>query len=410
MKTKRKALLACLAALLLLCSCSQATGYVSSRHTPVQFDGHRVYGGIGGTQITSLSVDNGVYGPLCSDPSCSHGMNDPSCGAYVGWGFGAMTMDGEGNLLAAARSDDNPSAYNVISVSPSSGERRYVLHEYPNSIGAMMVVGSRLYFLSQMQDEQKEDGEQSGANHVCTVSLKGGRVKALDLPDNDWYFEGADTETLYLLGAYDRTLVAVSLNGKTSEPLSDGNTREVLHTFGSGESTDCYITGDFLYLFDSRESVEVTAPWDGDEMIPEEERTNTYSLYSVAKVDRGTGEVLARTEMKVQTTAWGYLSEDGQTLYLPHFEPRAAGVYERNDGSLNYPVVRNPGVDVFDTADMRLVETVRAEGFNIQAIAYADEDKIVFYGGTYDPRLNWEMGWISRQTGKITMATAQWLN
>ena len=236
--------------ILLLCAlCLSAcqkneSSFVSGVYNPVISDENRVYSGQPANHIVSASFDTGLFGPLCWDPLCLH--QEESCSANIGTTISAITRDGEGNIIAAARSSANPSARNILRINTETGERNYVLKEYENNITAMMVIGDSLYFLSQL-----EGNADTGNHSVCYVPLSGGKVTILKLPENDYYFAGADGSHLYLQGFLDRTLSAVDYR--------NGHTFRTLHTFDHTQATDCYIDGNMLYFFTSRESAEVTA-------------------------------------------------------------------------------------------------------------------------------------------------------
>lgn len=367
---------------LTLFSCSSGSNFVGTRFLPIAYDGTRIYGGTGTNRLAYVSTLTDTYGPFCSEPTCDHSSFD--CGSYVTRIINCMTTDGDGNLIVAGGDFEDLGKYSIISIDSQTGNREYVVKQMSNNITSMIVVRDNLYFLTQLD----RGGENEGNHSVCYVPLSGGSIKNVELPVNDYYFYGADEQYLYLEGYYDRTLTAVDYR--------NGHTYEVLHTFDETESTDCYIADGYLYVFSDKVRSEITASHDNYPDIDPALLTFDCGLYSVEKYDIATGELIGKTESVLTPSLWGYISAD--KLYLPHYAPILLDVSQNDNGEEVYRYNYNSGVDVIDLTTMEVSETIEIPSIDIDAIAYADEGKIVYYAFEHTDTMGRCMGWYDVST------------
>ncbi len=373
---------------LILSSCSSSkSDYIGTRHLPLQFDGTRIYGGMGTFVLSYASTDTGTFAPLCTNPTCTHDGTSTSCEARFDNPIIAYTFDGDNHIIVSVRDDVDPYTYDAIKIDLDTGKREYVVERNPNNISSMMVVKDKLYFTSQIDDGDENEGEHS----VCYTSLNGSKVETVSLPEDDYSFTGADENYLYLRALYTQSIIAVDYN--------DGYEYHTLHSFSENQFPECYIEDGSIYLFNNRVNTTVTAEHDEYPEIDDSSVTRNYPLYTFTKYDIAAGKIVAETEKQYTGSSRGYVSDD--YIYLPNFSPVCAAPIENSDGTVSYPVHRNTGVDVIDRATMDAVESIDFGGMDVNAVIYADSGKIVFYGNRYEGELKFYMGWLDLTTNEI---------
>lgn len=393
MKVKRIIAIILITLMILLMSCgSESPDYVSERFKPLVYDGTMMYSFVGGpTNIVYMSPQSGAYGPTCTDPLCRHTAAE-LCPSLPNASITAFTLDRDGNLLVSGRTVKNLSHYQITCINMKKGTHTEILSDFSNNISSMMVAGDILYFNSQLDDGDSEDGNHS----ICYVPVKGGDAEVVDLPVGDYYLFDADSKNLYVYNRLERAITAIDRQSLSSEVIYRKNNKQA--------EDGGFIDGNYLYLFVDpyKEDYELDLSAD----LPEgtETITRSYTTYCIEKIDLTTGETTAQTKERYLAGAiWEYYA-DGK-LYVPAFRPILHTIRENNMGEMVYSSYYGTGVDVIDVNSMTVTDTVDI-GVGIRCIAYADENIIVFSG---DHKRDWIMGYYDRVTGETKFENREWL-
>lgn len=328
---------------------------------------------------------------MCTNPECTHKFTETKCEARPNCTLDVLTITGDGNIIVSGIDRNDSFTTSTVMINTKTGKQKYILKQYPGSLNAMTVVGNNLYFLSKSKNSGSEN---NGEHAVFFVPLKGGEAKQLELPGNDYYFSGADTNYLYLFDRYNRSILAVDYH--------NDHEYHTIYSLDKCQAKDCYIVGDTIYTFTDSERIKVTPKNNTEEDIQAEDAAREYTLFSLSRRNISTGEILAKSEAKYINTPWGYITD--KYIYLPHFEPEIDYVVSSpSEGQNPYPTHKNTGIDIIDSDTLEVLETVDTPGIDISAIAYADENIMVFYCARHMAETEFCMGWYDRSTGKVNV-------
>ncbi len=378
------------AVLFAFASCGETSGYVSEMFKPIQYDGTMIYSGIGHTNILYLSTESNTYGALCTDPLCLHTLGE-SCLSQPMMVPTAMALDREKNLLVAGASPDDFSLWQIKSINFKKGTQKVILSDFPSSIYAMVVAGEDIWFLSPLTTNDVSEENHS----VCKISLKGGDVQVIDLPEGDYNFVDSDSEYIYVRNNLEQTLTAIDRETGQSQ---------ILYYYDNKQFMSGFIDGNFLYTYVDGENTEWELALSPELSADTETIRRNYTTYHFAKIDLTTGEVLSKTEERYCPTAiWGYMGNG--MIYLPAFSPTLCQVTEERDGTLRYATYYGTAVHEIDPETMTVRETIEI-GQGVRCIAYADENRIIFSGTHQSTTV---MGYVVRDMGEVKYESMEWI-